>query len=248
MPTAQTVATCWRRFEMHPDGFHYFHAGQFIVWNELDEASTLKRWFAHMQQVSSALEKGRSFSNLTVYWGAIMIILGFLKTVHPWARSNQFSQDTIMRSSLWNALMLQKGNHHETSLLWTKCWTLPMLRVSSPFWSFKGWYLPILCAMAQPYTHLDIQSCRNRVSLRCIMPYALQVKPAIYVTYNGDWFDWPFIETRAKKHNLDMHEEIGFKMVKNECLSRFAVHMDCLAWVNRDSYLPQGSRGLKVRS
>lgn len=28
---------------------------------------------------------------------------------------------------------------------------------------------------------------------------------------------------------------------------RFGVHMDCLAWVNRDSYLPQGSRGLKVR-
>lgn len=27
---------------------------------------------------------------------------------------------------------------------------------------------------------------------------------------------------------------------------RFAVHMDCLHWVNRDSYLPQGSRGLKV--
>ena len=75
----------------------------------------------------------------------------------------------------------------------------------------------------------------------------MQVKPAIYVTYNGDWFDWPFIETRAKKHDLDMHDQIGFRMVKNECLSRFAVHMDCLAWVNRDSYLPQGSRGLKVR-
>ena len=24
------------------------------------------------------------------------------------------------------------------------------------------------------------------------------------------------------------------------------MHMDCLHWVNRDSYLPQGSRGLKV--
>jgi hypothetical protein len=24
--------------------------------------------------------------------------------------------------------------------------------------------------------------------------------------------------------------------------------MDCLAWVNRDSYLPQGSRGLKVHT
>lgn len=29
-------------------------------------------------------------------------------------------------------------------------------------------------------------------------------------------------------------------------LGRSGVHMDCLAWVNRDSYLPQGSRGLKV--
>ena len=77
----------------------------------------------------------------------------------------------------------------------------------------------------------------------------LQVKPAIYVTYNGDWFDWPFIETRALKHGMDMQAQIGFRMNRksNECLSRFAVHMDCLAWVNRDSYLPQGSRGLKVQ-
>lgn len=29
-------------------------------------------------------------------------------------------------------------------------------------------------------------------------------------------------------------------------LCSMAVHMDCLHWVNRDSYLPQGSRGLKV--
>jgi hypothetical protein len=29
---------------------------------------------------------------------------------------------------------------------------------------------------------------------------------------------------------------------------RSAVHMDCMHWVNRDSYLPQGSRGLKVRT
>ena len=70
------------------------------------------------------------------------------------------------------------------------------------------------------------------------------------MTYNGDFFDWPFIETRAAKHELDMHDQIGFRMNRktNECLSKFAVHMDCLAWVNRDSYLPQGSRGLKVMS
>lgn len=77
----------------------------------------------------------------------------------------------------------------------------------------------------------------------------MQVKPGIMVTYNGDFFDFPFIETRAAKHGMDMKEEIGFKVdaKSNECLSRSCVHMDCLHWVNRDSYLPQGSRGLKVR-
>jgi hypothetical protein len=76
-----------------------------------------------------------------------------------------------------------------------------------------------------------------------------QVQPGIYVTYNGDFFDWPFVQTRAGKHGLDMHQELGFRLqASGECLSRSAVHMDCLHWVNRDSYLPQGSRGLKVRA
>eukprot|EP00951_Prasinocladus_malaysianus_P024622 scaffold213347_cov20-Prasinocladus_malaysianus.AAC.1 len=38
--------------------------------------------------------------------------------------------------------------------------------------------------------------------------YQAPVKPAIYVTYNGDFFDWPFIETRAEKHGMDMHDEV----------------------------------------
>lgn len=53
---------------------------------------------------------------------------------------------------------------------------------------------------------------------------AIQVKPSVYVTYNGDFFDWPFIETRAGKHNIDMHAEIGFRMdpKSNTCLSKCA--------------------------
>ena len=46
----------------------------------------------------------------------------------------------------------------------------------------------------------------------------------MYVTYNGDYFDWPFIETRAAKHGMDMHAEIGFRCNRktNETLSRCA--------------------------
>jgi DNA polymerase epsilon subunit 1 len=29
-------------------------------------------------------------------------------------------------------------------------------------------------------------------------------RPAVVVTYNGDFFDWPFIEARSKVHGLDM--------------------------------------------
>ena len=32
------------------------------------------------------------------------------------------------------------------------------------------------------------------------------VKPSIYVTYNGDYFDWPFIEQRAQQHGISMQE------------------------------------------
>lgn len=75
----------------------------------------------------------------------------------------------------------------------------------------------------------------------------IQVRPGIYVTYNGDNFDWPFIEARAKHHGLSVFESLGFRAAHSgEFVSKNAVHMDCLCWVNRDSYLPQGSRGLKV--
>ena len=40
--------------------------------------------------------------------------------------------------------------------------------------------------------------------------HVMEVRPHIFVTYNGDFFDWPFIEARAAFHGLDMAKEIGF--------------------------------------
>ena len=44
------------------------------------------------------------------------------------------------------------------------------------------------------------------------------------------------------------YQEVGFQCDSNqgECRAKFACHLDCFAWVKRDSYLPQGSQGLKV--
>ncbi|KAA8646060.1 DNA polymerase epsilon catalytic subunit POL2 [Aspergillus tanneri] len=72
-------------------------------------------------------------------------------------------------------------------------------------------------------------------------------KPTVIATYNGDFFDWPFIEARASVLGIDMYTEIGFRKNSEDIYqSDHCVHMDCYAWVNRDSYLPQGSRGLKA--
>ncbi|XP_048467692.1 DNA polymerase epsilon catalytic subunit A [Rhincodon typus] len=74
-----------------------------------------------------------------------------------------------------------------------------------------------------------------------------ETKPNILVTYNGDSFDWPFVEARAAVHGLNMYKEIGFqKDSQGEFKASQSVHMDCYRWVKRDSYLPVGSQNLKA--
>ena len=36
--------------------------------------------------------------------------------------------------------------------------------------------------------------------------HVLEAKPQVIVTYNGDFFDWPFVEARAVVHGLDMFQ------------------------------------------
>lgn len=74
-----------------------------------------------------------------------------------------------------------------------------------------------------------------------------EARPTVIATYNGDFFDWPFVETRASINGIDMYQEIGWKRdSEDQFKCSYSVHMDCFHWVNRDSYLPQGSRGLKA--
>lgn len=91
----------------------------------------------------------------------------------------------------------------------------------------------------------------NEINELCLIQkffdHIMEVKPHVMVTYNGDFFDWPFVETRAAVYDLDMKQEIGYtKSREGTYLCRPSMHMDCLCWVKRDSYLPVGSQGLKA--
>jgi hypothetical protein len=75
---------------------------------------------------------------------------------------------------------------------------------------------------------------------------------SIYFSPRADWIrfrngkvDDCFISTSFV---FVLFQEIGFQCDNNqgECRAKFSCHLDCFAWVKRDSYLPQGSQGLKV--
>lgn len=39
--------------------------------------------------------------------------------------------------------------------------------------------------------------------------HCIELKPHVMVTYNGDFFDFPFVDKRAKVYGLNMKTEIG---------------------------------------
>jgi DNA polymerase epsilon subunit 1 len=84
-------------------------------------------------------------------------------------------------------------------------------------------------------------------TIRRFFSHIQEVKPTVMATFNGDFFDFPFLCARAKVHGMDMFLETGFAIdSEEEFKCRTCVHMDCFRWVKRDSYLPQGSQGLKA--
>lgn len=87
----------------------------------------------------------------------------------------------------------------------------------------------------------------EKATIERFFEHIKEAKPTVIVTYNGDFFDWPFVEARASILGIDMYQEIGFRRNTEDIYqSDYCCHMDAFAWVTRDSYLPQGSRGLKA--
>lgn len=64
-------------------------------------------------------------------------------------------------------------------------------------------------------------------------------KPLIVTTFNGDYFDFPFIYDRAKMYEIPLESELGiYKEDEGQYIGRFLIHLDCFYWVQRDAYLP----------
>ena len=95
------------------------------------------------------------------------------------------------------------------------------------------------------------EQTEEQLILRFLDEYQ-RLRPQIVVTYNGDFFDWPFLEQRCAVYGINLRQKVGVERVNGTDLTdgeyrgRACVHLDAFCWVKRDSYLPQGSQGLKA--
>jgi DNA polymerase epsilon subunit 1 len=90
----------------------------------------------------------------------------------------------------------------------------------------------------------------EEMTLRRFFGHLRQLQPHVIVTYNGDNFDWPYIDKRAQHFGMNLKVEVGFAPSTGDngayYVSTCMTHIDCIHWVKRDSYLPAGSHGLKA--
>lgn len=69
----------------------------------------------------------------------------------------------------------------------------------------------------------------EKATIKKFFDHINDIRPHIFVSYHGDGFDWPFVEARAAKHQMDMKARIGFAKNRDDVYaSRPAIHMDCL--------------------
>ncbi|KAF9615561.1 hypothetical protein IFM89_024593 [Coptis chinensis] len=62
--------------------------------------------------------------------------------------------------------------------------------------------------------YFKVKNVKNEVSKNSLdsgFAHMREVKPGIYVTYNGDFFDWSFLETRAAHHGMVMNNVLNIK-------------------------------------
>ncbi|SPQ99410.1 unnamed protein product (mitochondrion) [Plasmodiophora brassicae] len=88
----------------------------------------------------------------------------------------------------------------------------------------------------------------ERALLERFVSHIQELRPHIVTTYNGDFFDFKFVDARMAVYGWSMQKRIGIGLKESgdEYGGRFCVHLDAFCWVRRDSYLPQGSQGLKA--
>ena len=68
---------------------------------------------------------------------------------------------------------------------------------------------------------LFLTSLSNRITSNRIIYISLshcqELRPHVIVTYNGDYFDWPYVDKRCAKYGISLYSDLGIKLNAGEC-------------------------------
>lgn len=67
----------------------------------------------------------------------------------------------------------------------------------------------------------------EETAIKKFFEHIRETKPIIFVSYNGDNFDWPYLDIRCRKYGMNMEKEIGIYEDQEEYKGRLSIHMDC---------------------
>ena len=54
-----------------------------------------------------------------------------------------------------------------------------------------------------------------------ICPYnshVQELRPHVIVTYNGDFFDWPYVDKRCSKYGLSLYKNLGIRLISGNII------------------------------
>ena len=71
-------------------------------------------------------------------------------------------------------------------------------------------------------THVQVRNI-SKLIFYFLQEFSQELKPHVIVTYNGDKFDWPYVEVRCSKYRgINLYSSMGIKCQRSKnCLSPY---------------------------
>ena len=67
-----------------------------------------------------------------------------------------------------------------------------------------------------PGPFIVMNEATEEALLRKFVSHVQELRPHVIVTYNGDFFDWPYVDTRCAKFGLSLYKSLGIRAVTGE--------------------------------
>ena len=108
------------------------------------------------------------------------------------------------------------------------CFTCIRTRKYGGFWGLLDVFVDrfrityngdVLVTTSMSFFYLLLLTSLSSRKITSIHPlsHCQELRPHVIVTYNGDFFDWPYVDKRCAKYGISLYSDLGIKLNAGEC-------------------------------